>query len=213
MHVTEKAFREPFEKRGLRTPPLLLEALKFANGLDHERYSGGFMFVPPYAVMPDGITGNEEFLAFGEEPEGSMYAFWRTDGRELEDSPVVYINSEGVGHAVVAEDLRAFFELLALGTRDLGRSCGDLDFRPETPSAKCLPQFRAWLAKKYGITAPSDPVAIVELAQSKNPGLEEAIQRPVGASASSSEKKATPKKKATKKTAGRKTPTKPKRKQ
>src|SRR5205809_2293297 len=55
-----------------------------------------------------GAEFDRELAVFGADSDGSMYALWTHGGRLPEQAPIVYINSEGDGSRVVADDLRAF---------------------------------------------------------------------------------------------------------
>ena len=48
-------------------------------------------------------------------PAGYLYAFWSHDGRPMLDAPIVYLDDEGDGSAVVADNLDEFLGIVANG--------------------------------------------------------------------------------------------------
>jgi hypothetical protein len=128
----------------------------------------------------DGITawfeGDEEkaarFVPVGENADGSIYAFWRYEGRAQEDAPIAYLDSEGTGNGVVAEEVRELLSLVATGEEPYYWLRGERAPEPLDVSA-----FRDWLSDELGIEPAADPVAVVRRAQARHPDLEDAIAK------------------------------------
>src|SRR5206468_4338951 len=114
-----------------------------------------------------GAEFDRELAIFGLDSDGSTYALWTYGDRTPEQAPVVYVNSEGDGSRVVADDLRAFLGLLLLDVSDVGRCF----FDDEPVGRERHGAFVAWAAA-HGIRAPDDPDAVAELAASRHPDFD-----------------------------------------
>src|SRR6478735_5550250 len=73
------------------------------------------------AWFGDDDRSASQFAVFGRGPDGTLYAFWLHAGSDASRAPVVLLDSECDGNAVVAEDMPQFLRLLALGYEEPGR--------------------------------------------------------------------------------------------
>ncbi|MFO0938377.1 MAG: hypothetical protein U0798_17880 [Gemmataceae bacterium] len=107
-----------------------------------------------------------QFAVFGRGPDGSLYALWLHNGTDTERAPVVLLDSENSENKVIANDVREFLKLLAIGYEEPGRYP---TLEPEDPdSASTL---REWLSKEFGLTAPETGTEIEAVAQKQQPDL------------------------------------------
>ncbi|RDI99288.1 hypothetical protein DVT68_00005 [Dyella solisilvae] len=169
--MTEADFHRNFPV-GAAIPDLLQALLEFQSQ-KREWYSGYFELDTWAFGNPAWFGGDrnasEQFAVFGHGPDGSLYALWLYEGRSLATAPVVFLGSEGTDCGVIANDLRDFMALLGIGAHELGFeiSWGEVS-EAGTPAGR-LSEFRSWLADCFGISAPSDPLALVRLARENHP--------------------------------------------
>lgn len=57
----------------------------------------------------------EQLKVWLHGPDGYLYAFWSYDGRPMLEAPIVYLDDEGDGSAVVANNLDEFLSIAAHG--------------------------------------------------------------------------------------------------
>ena len=114
----------------------------------------------------------DEFVMFAMDEFDSLYGFWRVDGAGLERAPIVYLNHESTGNAVLAQHLDEFLALLGIGKAEIGRVDGWSE-----QSAPCddLDDYRDWLQRELELAPPADPLAVVKAAQAKFATLEQRI--------------------------------------
>lgn len=110
------------------------------------------------------------FAVFGRGPDGSLYAFWLHGNSEIERAPIVLLDSECDGNAVIASDFREFLRLLAIGYEEPGRYP-----TTEPEDRESAAALRDWLAKEFSLAAPETAKDIVASAGRQHPGLEEWI--------------------------------------
>jgi hypothetical protein len=156
-------------------PERLVQLLEFQNR-SREWYSGYFQLTPwpfGYAAWFGGDRkAAEQFVVFGKDGDGSLYAFWLYPGRTLADAPVVFLGSEGTDCGVLAGNLDEFLGLLAVGAEELGfkASWGNVASPSDLTPRKM--EFRDWLRRSFGITAPNDPMEVITAARRSHPEFE-----------------------------------------
>jgi hypothetical protein len=153
-------------------PDRLSGLLEFQNE-SREWYTGYFEMVEWEYGFAAWFGGDkiaaEQFVVFGHDGDGSLYALWLYPGRSIGDAPVVFLGSEGVDCSLLASDLDAFLGLLALGVQELGFAVSWGDVRPPDSPAPRLHAFQEWLRMSFGITPSPDPIAMVTLARRQHP--------------------------------------------
>ena len=175
--MTKTEFCQNF--RGSIVPPVVLALLDFQESVG-DWYSGRFELAgsgPDTAVAWfDGDTeAASQFTLFGHGSDGSSYGFWVYDGRSLDNAPIVFLGSEGVGCTVLADNFEEFLSLLAVGDEEMGFGAPFLT-EPQQPSAGLI-AFRRWLSEQCGITAPTHPAAIIAHAVRKHPDLQAWLEK------------------------------------
>jgi hypothetical protein len=137
--------------------------------------SGLFEFCSNGAFSAECWFGDKElaskFAVFGQGPDGSLYALWMHVGPEAEKAPIVYLDSEGCGSKVIADNMREFLRLLAIGY-DEPRRYPTLEPR----MAESASELRKWLNAKYRLAPPKIGSEIVSNSQQRHPDLEKWIQ-------------------------------------
>jgi hypothetical protein len=116
-----------------------------------------------------------QFLIFGRDGAHSLYGYWLYAGQGIEEAPIVYLNSEGCDCTVLANTLREFFILLALGKSSIGATFWWDEWDEETDEeCEGIFEFRSWLKSEFGIDQPSEDEAraIVERAKKAHPDLD-----------------------------------------
>jgi hypothetical protein len=120
----------------------------------------------------------KRFTVFGSGPDGSLYVFWLYDQQTVLTAPVVYLDSEGLGNAVIANDFTDFLALLSLGIDQLGYVITNhKSDRGRVINNNGLLQFRKWLQDELCIETPHGYEEIVATAQQNHPNLEKWIQK------------------------------------
>jgi hypothetical protein len=153
-------------------PSLLEELLAFQNA-SAEWYAGYFELD---VVKRDSLKHHireealPQFFGFGRERDGSLYALWRYKEIPLEEAPVVYLNSEGEGSGVQANNLAEFFTLLAT---DQDPAFGMYAERSsqEREQTKRNPEFLRWLEQRYHLQAAEYPNEVVRKARLRYPAV------------------------------------------
>lgn len=95
-------------------------------------------------------------------PAGYLYGFWSHDGRPMRDAPIVYLDDEGDGSAVVAENLGEFLGIIANGFDRIR-----LDALEPSPDA--LPASPEAFFTHRGIAALPDWEARIRAAAARHP--------------------------------------------
>jgi hypothetical protein len=114
--------------------------------------------------------GSSDLVHFGSGAAASPIALWMHSNRSIEEAPVVYMDSEGVGTSVMADNLREFLSLLATNRPFYGVRNGEPEFgEPSEDTAEHNARLREWLRDSFGIEAASDPIALVNAARAKHP--------------------------------------------
>lgn len=169
MELTLERFRDNF--RGYPLPKILedLCAFDFPN---REWYSGRFELAyiddtPIYDFQDEHLS---EFFGFGHDGNYSLYALWRYQEEiDLEDAPVVYLNSEGEGSGVIACNLSEFLTLLAYDDSPIfGKFQAYNEDFEHTPRNQ---EFREWIAQRYQLQPADDPNEVVRHASQQFPAL------------------------------------------
>lgn len=165
---TKSEFQSAFADEA-SIPAPLLKLLGYQLGHPGEAYSGQFTiyFLPlgSVALCPE----TSEFLTvFGQnDGDDSLYAFWSYDRQSLVESPIVYLDSEGIDNALIADDFQGFLELLALDVDVLGYCHFGSD--EDYPGTELNKDFQKWLSTEFGIEKPITPESKVNDARSKHP--------------------------------------------
>jgi hypothetical protein len=96
---------------------------------------------------------DDRFGVFGAGADGSLYALWRQDDGRI---PIVHLGSEGVNNFVLAEDMKDFVRLLAVGYGEIGFD--DLTEPPEIEGVN--PAFQDWTRRTFGTAIPNFGIEI-----------------------------------------------------
>lgn len=154
-------------------PGELLQLLAFELLAPQSSFSGNFtLYKWPFgkSAWTDNEKVGQHLVVFGHNDDNnSLYAFWRYDGRSVRESPIVYLDSEGIDCALVADNVADFLALLAVDTETLGYCCFDAD--TEYEGAERIEEFRTWLLQQFQIAVPSDPASLVAKAQAAHPSF------------------------------------------
>jgi hypothetical protein len=126
---------------------------------------------PALAGSADLGEPANQFVIFGADSTHSLYGYWLYEGQGVEEAPIVYVNSEGCDCTVLANTLREFFVLLALGESLLGAIDGWGAWDEECEG---IFEFRSWLKGEFDINPPSEEEAraIVERGRAAHPDLD-----------------------------------------
>ncbi len=163
---------------GVAIPDRLLKLLDFENrrpaarGSIMECYSGSFR-ITEWKYGYDAWFGDQEsarqFVVFGENADGSLYALWLYPGRTVADAPVVFLGSEGTDCGLLSTDIDEFLGLLAIGANELGFDVSWGEVREANKPAPRLAEFRLWLKQSFGILPSTDPMAVIASARGRHP--------------------------------------------
>jgi hypothetical protein len=107
-----------------------------------------------------------DFAVFGRGPDGSQYALWLHAGSDTSTAPVVLLDSECRGSCVIADNVREFLRLLAIGYEEPGRY-PTLEPEDRASAAK----LRKWLKAQYKLVPPKTGAELVATAQARHPDL------------------------------------------
>jgi hypothetical protein len=137
---------------------------------------GAFSLVGDRDGIDAWFEGDEsqaaQFEPFAENADGGIYALWLYDDRGVEEAPIVYLDSEGTGNGVVAEDVPELLSLVATGEEPSYWLRGQRD-----PNPLDVSEFRTRLRDELGIEPAQDPVAVVRRAQSRHPDLAALLEK------------------------------------
>jgi len=155
-------------------PQVLKDLLGFQN-TEADWYSDSFELAE---IGENGIKRDfgddkevlSQFLEFGHDGNYSIYALWLYKDMPLEEAPVVYFNSEGVGNTVVANNLTEFLTLLAFDEELILGTYPDTNEYSEHTTRNQA--FRAWIRERYHLQMASQPNEVIQKAQSNHPDLE-----------------------------------------
>ena len=156
---------------GTLLPP---ELESLCDYLDRTGYPiSGCMKIRPddgaVAAWFDGDTSVvSQFAAFGAGPDGSILAFWLTEGADARHAPIVHLGSEGSGNKVLAQNFRQFLALFGIGYDELGFD--ELSDPPSDPSSAIA--FRTWLLNEHAIRCPAVGAEIAAIAARECPDLQ-----------------------------------------
>lgn len=158
---------------GTNPLPAVLEALLAFQNSNREWYSWGFELdsIPRKAlnahVKEEVIP---QLFAFGRDRNYSIYALWCYQDVPLEKVPVVYLNSEGEGSGVLANDLSEFLMLLACDEEPrFGVYSQEIDDEIEHSIGNQA--FRTWIDQQYHLRVAAQPNEIVQNARLQHPAL------------------------------------------
>jgi hypothetical protein len=124
------------------------------------------------AWFGEGCEAWRHLAGFGNGPDGSIFALWLYGGLDTTRSPIVHLGSEGDRLVVIADNLRAFLALLAIGYDELGFD--DLAKPPEKPQT--AEPLRQWVLSTFGIEAPRTGIELMRQAQMRHPSFERWIE-------------------------------------
>ena len=162
-------------------PTLILELLKYQDEVDNA-YSGTFELRADegsslFYWFGKDLDAASQFGSFGADSDGSLYAFWLLNNRDLETAPIVFLGSEGSGNTVLSDNLRDFFSLLAIGQEELGFAVESPGWHQKQVPDENTQQFRNWLKSSFDIEEPEGGEAFVAQAKSKHPDLQTWIEQ------------------------------------
>ncbi len=159
--MTAEIFRRSFPP-GLTFPPEL-------ENLCEWQEQNGYPISGDFELEADeehDVMGNwfgtdevvDRFGVFGKGPDGSLYAIWRQDDGRC---AVVHLGSEGQNNFVLAEDMKQFVRLLAVGYREIGFD----DLRAAPKPIGINSAFQGWVKKTFNTTIPAIGSEIVDRAK------------------------------------------------
>jgi len=160
---------------GHDTPPELVKLLAFQNEHDFEGYSSGFGLLEDDKAGLESWSDDEGFLSklmpFAQaNGSGSFYALWSSgSATKTSDMPVVVFGDEGGAH-VVAENVKGLLELLAYDVEPMIDE-DEVDFTKDDDDhepSDSADEYRTWLKKEFGLSAPKDANALVAAAAKRH---------------------------------------------
>jgi len=171
-NTSRVTFQEHFEGYDSKLPKALAALASFDSKLKGECCSGYFELETADAIdwFPAGSEIASQFVVFGQNADGGLYAYWLHDGLPADKAPIAYLGSEG-GAVVLANSTEDFLRLLAVGADELGPAAGRGSIEPPTEPSSALKAFRKWLKEKFDLTMPKDAMKLVEKAQASHPDL------------------------------------------
>jgi hypothetical protein len=153
-------------------PPELRALCDYLDRTDYP-LSGYHRLRPEGAALKawfgDGSEAWRQLAGFGSGPDGSILVLWLHAGPDTAAAPVVHLGSEGDNLMVLADNVRDFLHLLAIGYNELG-FC-DLSAPPPEPGT--AERLRVWLASEFGIRPPATGAELVRRAQARHPDFEQ----------------------------------------
>jgi len=168
--ITLDHFRTNFDPYPV--PRILEDLLAFQNS-SQEWYSLGFeLNVVKRSSLKHHIVAEAtpQFFGFGQDGNQSLYALWRYKEMPLDETPVVYLNSEGEGSGVWANNVAEFMTLLAYGTEPiLGVYPDQAEANEDIKHARRNQEFREWLEQRYQLHASEHPNEVVLQARHRYP--------------------------------------------
>ncbi|HCL57844.1 MAG TPA: hypothetical protein DHW82_12675 [Spirochaetia bacterium] len=120
--------------------------------------------------------GYSRVLPFGVDGVGSLYAFWLyQDGITPSNAPIVFLDSEGEGSSVLAENFSDFMLILSSNRDYIGYDSAFYEYAQE--NKKESNRFRKWIKANYNLDFCNDPTPIMEKAKIKYPDFEQWIAK------------------------------------
>jgi hypothetical protein len=155
---------------GVQLPQELRRLCEFAEA-NEGTISGCFEFETEghsaaQAWFGDDTRAASQFAVFGRGPDGSLYALWLHAGNDTGKAPVVLLDSECTDNKIIADNVRAFLRLLAIGYEEPGRFP---TLEPEDPEG--ADALRTWLFDELGLESPANGTELVAAAQRQHPDL------------------------------------------
>ena len=140
---------------GVQLPQELRRLCEFAEA-NEGTISGCFEFETEghsaaQAWFGDDTRAASQFAVFGRGPDGSLYALWLHAGNDTGKAPVVLLDSECSDNKIIADNVRAFLRLLAIGYEEPGRFP---TLEPEDPEG--ADALRTWLFDELGVGVPGE---------------------------------------------------------
>jgi len=180
MNMEERLFVKNFPP-GMEIPPALVKLFRYqASG--KYKYSGHFYLYDRFWqkewILEQQVRS--DFVQFGFDADGSVYALWIYYPFALDSAPVVFLGSEWAGNKILANSIREFLALLSLGIPELGYAVEHQGWEKEASERPETIDFRKWLARELDIQMPKDPLAIVETARARHPDLNRWLQDRTG---------------------------------
>ncbi len=136
-----------------------------------EGYAQDFAIDTEASVSPwagSDAAATRSLAPFATKSDGSVFALWVAGSRNLDNAPVVLLDSEGQASAVLAANLHEFLGLVALGSSLPDTTPASLEDAPD------LENFRRFLRTDLSVGAALGPAAsaIMTRARATNPGLQ-----------------------------------------
>lgn len=170
MDFSLEEFRNNF---GIYQIPDALEALFVFDAPPREWYSGRFELA---AISKENLLDHvkedhlSQFFGFGHDGNYSLYALWRYKEVPLDDAPVVYLNSEGEGSTILANNILEFFTLLARDESPIFGKYSEKDDRAIKHTVRNQ-EFREWLEQRYHLRPAENPNDVIRQASRQHPSL------------------------------------------
>lgn len=167
----------------LDIPVVLIKLFRYqASG--KQRYSGHFLLYDRFwqndAILEPHVRA--DFVPFGLDADGSLYALWRYKPFALDVAPVVFLGSEWIGNKIMANSINDFLALLGLGIPELGYAVERPGWEKQVSDRLETLEFREWLLRELNIQVPGNPRAIVENARTNHPDLNRWLRDKTGLS-------------------------------
>lgn len=105
---------------------------------------------------------NDKFGLFGRGSDGSMYAIWKENELSF---PVVHMGPEGQNCCVIANSMKEFLQLLAIGYGDIGDE--DMSSPPKN-SEDVNVAFQEWVRDCYRLEIPHNGLEITKPSQEQH---------------------------------------------
>ncbi len=180
MNMDESLFVKNFPP-GMEIPPALIKLFRY-QALGKYKYSGHFYLYDRF-WQNEGILEPQvrsDFVQFGFDADGSVYALWRYQPFDLDKAPVVFLGSEWAGNKILANSINEFLALLSLGIPELGYAVEQAGWEKQVSERPEVIDFRVWLGRELDIQIPENPLAIVERARASHPDLNDWLQEKTG---------------------------------
>ena len=169
LHFKELAVEFP----GNEIPKQLKLLCDFQDESQFCHYSGDFI-IDSHAGQslsrPPALPRRSSFAGFGNDDTGGVFAFWSGDEHELEvknmeSSPIVYIDSEAVYSSVISCSFLNFVSLLLIGVNNLGRIAAREEEICRTIKNGENHKFCEWARLVFGVDIPVVPLETVRTAK------------------------------------------------
>lgn len=152
-------------------PAIIQELFRYQTGTGE--ISGEFRVDHTGHRFIENIPEPASFAPFGSNYTGSVYCIWSGEDSpisydEIENRPVVYLDSEAVYSSVISKNLRDFVSLLLVGHDDIGSLAGKNNLAPEGTPSKKVRRFRTWAEHSLGVSVATDPNQVLREAKLKH---------------------------------------------